>query len=107
MLNMSLSAERQPNVAVESYPAENICRIYVRKNHREVVVLNEGSHWECDEAYMELPLNEQPDTSEVEEDLDNWYNYAESWTQTRSKSLAQLQADIEYIADVSGIDLEV
>ena len=55
---------------------------------------------------MECPDDEAPEEEEVEEDFEAWYEYAGDWQPPRVKSREQLQADIEYIAAMTGIDLE-
>ena len=61
----------------------------------------------CEEAFMECALEDCPTVEEVEEDFDDWFEYAAGWQPPKLKSLAQIQADVEYIAALSGIDLEV
>ena len=56
---------------------------------------------------MECTPEECPTVEEVEEAFDDWFEYAAGWQPPKLKSLAQIQADVEYIAALSGIDLEV
>lgn len=60
-----------------------------------------------DEAYMIMTQEDAPTAEEVTENFGEWFNYAAAWTPARVKSLAEIQADIEFVAAMSGIDLEV
>ena len=113
---VSKSAERQTDIEIAI--RNGIAQIYLRSGHREVSEETETvrgnatvrvteTHWECDEAYMECADSEAPDAEEVAEDFDGWYEYVGDWEPEKQKTLAQLQADVEYIAAVSGIELEV
>jgi len=102
---VSQSAQKQEDI--EILTRNGIAQIYLRTNHNEVEDLDgEVTHWECDEAFMECEDSEAPTIEEVEEDFEAWFEYAEEWQPPRLRSQAQLQADIEYIAAMSGIDLE-
>ena len=106
MRRVSQSAEKQEDI--EILMQNGIAQIYLRQDHQEVPDAGEqeGTHWECDEAFMECPDDEAPDAEEVEEDFEAWFEYAAEWQPPRVKSPEQLQADIEYIAAMTGIDLE-
>lgn len=100
---VSQSAERQQDM--ELCIREGVAQIRMRTNHRAVED-EDGAHWECDEAYMECPAEECPEETEIEEEFEAWFDYAADWQPNRQKSLGQLQADIEYIAAMTGVDLE-
>ena len=55
---------------------------------------------------MECRAGDEPDAAEIEEDFDEWFEYVAAWKPAAEKTLAQLQADGEFIAAVSGIELE-
>lgn len=103
---VSQSAEKQRDVDVILNETE--ARIYIRTNHEEVPDTGEqeGTHWECEEAYMECPVEEAPSVGEIEDEFNDWFEYAAEWQPGKTKSLGQLQADIEYIAAMTGIELE-
>lgn len=102
---VSQSAQKQEDIEIQV--RDGIARIYLRTDHQEVPDTEEEStHWECSEAFMECADDEAPDMEEVEEDFESWFDYAADWQPPRLKSPEQLQADIEYIAAMTGIDLE-
>lgn len=103
MRSISQSAERQQNVELDT--CGGIARIYLRKDHR-LIEDEEGQHWECAEAFMECTSDDAPTETEITEDFEDWYEYAADWQPGRQKSLDQLQADIEYIAAMTGVELE-
>ena len=105
MRSVSVSAERQREI--EILVRDGTAQIYLRANQREVDENEEaGTHWECDEAYMACPEDEAPTAEEIDEAFEDWFDYAAEWTAPKQKSLAQLQADIEYIAAMTGVELE-
>lgn len=107
MRSVSTSAEKQRDI--EILPGEEVTQIYLRTDHREVEDTEEGmtgTHWECEEAFMACPSDEAPTAEEIEEAFEDWFEYAAEWTAPKQKSLAQLQADIEYIAAMTGVELE-
>ena len=65
------------------------------------------TQYTCDEACMILESDDAPTVEEVTEDFESWFDYAAAWAPAKVKTLAEIQADIEYIAAMSGIDLEV
>ncbi len=101
---MSISAERQMDVEVVIGDAT--ATVYIRRDATEKEN-DEGKFWECEEASMCLPAEDAPGVEEVREDLDAWFEYAAGWHEPRVRSREQLQADVEYIAALTGIDLEV
>ena len=102
---VSQSAQKQEDIEIQM--RDGIARIYLRTDHQEFPDTEEEStHWECSEAFMECADDEAPDEEEVEEDFEAWFEYAADWQPPRVKSREQLQADIEYIAAMTGIDLE-
>ncbi|MBR6859794.1 MAG: hypothetical protein IKM73_00535 [Acidaminococcaceae bacterium] len=103
---VSQSAEKQQDIEIDI--RDGIARIYLRADHMEIEDVGEtgGIHWECAEAFMECPDDEAPEVEEVEEDFEAWFEYAEEWQPGRAKSLRQIQADVEFIAAMTGIDLE-
>ena len=102
---VSQSAEQQQDIEIQI--RNGIARIYLRADHQEVPdTEGEGTHWECEEAYMECADADAPEVEEVEEDFEAWFEYVSDWQPPRLKSWEQLQADIEYIAAMTGIDLE-
>lgn len=108
MRSISISAERQADVQIDR--KGKLCRIWIRKDHREDVIENGEQScpaWLCDEAYMETEPEDCPTVEEVEEDLESWFDYAAGWEAPRVKTNAELQADIEYLALMAGIDMEV
>lgn len=100
---MSQSAERQQDI--ELSVRGGIARIYLRKDHAQVTG-EDGDHWECAEASMICAEAECPTREELAESFDDWFEYAAEWQPARQKSLSQLQADIEFIAAMTGIELE-
>jgi hypothetical protein len=112
MRSVSISAERPSEVCIAGRGL--IREVWIRANIREEETVVDtgqepetGSQWVCDEAYMSLSPEDCPTVSEVQEDLEAWFDYAAAWQPAREKSLAQVQADVEYIAALTGIDLEV
>lgn len=112
MRSVSISADRPAEICIASRGA--VRDIWIRTNIREEETVIEtddrqqhGSQWVCDEAYMTLEPEDCPTVSEIQEDLDSWFEYAAAWQPARDKTLRQVQADVEYIAALSGIDLEV
>ena len=102
---LSLSAMKQKNIEIQVH--EKVAKIYLRTDHQEVPdPVEESTHWEGEEAFMECASDEVPTEEEVEEDFEAWFDFACEWQPPRLKSRAQLQADIEYIAAMTGIDLE-
>ena len=103
---VSQSAEKQKDI--EIVIQDGIARIYLRTDHVEIEDVGEtgGIHWECEEAYMECADADAPEEEEVEEDFEAWFEYAGDWQPGRTKSLRQIQADVEFIAAMTGIDLE-
>ena len=101
---MSISAERQKDAEVVICGTE--ATTFIRRNAAEKTS-DEGKFWECDEAYMVLPAEDAPAAEEIMEDLETWFDYAAGWHEPRVRSREQLQADVEYIAALTGIDLEV
>lgn len=107
MRSVSTSAEKQQNI--EIIIQEGTAQIYLRADHHEADETGEGmtgKHWECDEAFMVCPEEEAPTAEEIGEAFEDWFDYAAEWTAPKQKSLAQLQADIEYIAAMTGVELE-
>lgn len=112
MRSVSISADRPAEICIASRGA--IRDIWIRDNIREDETIIEtgdrqekGRQWVCDEAYMTLAPEDCPTVSEIQEDLEAWFEYAAAWQPARDKTLRQVQADVEYIAALSGIDLEV
>ena len=112
MRSVSISADRPAEVCIAGRGA--IREIWIRTNIREEETTVEtddrietGSQWVCDEAYMALAPEDCPTVGEVQEDLKAWFDYAAAWRPAQDKTLRQIQADVEYIAALSGIDLEV
>lgn len=106
MRSVSTSAEKQKDIEISF--ADGIAKVWIRKDHKQVPeVEGEGSHWECEEAFMECPDSDAPDAEEVEADFEGWFEYVGEWQPPRQKNLAQLQADLEYIATMTGVELEV
>lgn len=107
MLRTSESNDAQAAVEICGI-GEGLKALYVRMNDREEERADgEGActiHV-CDEAYMELADGECPDMAEVAEDMEGWFEFASDWTPDNPKSLRQLQADVEYIAIMTGIEL--
>ena len=103
---ISQSAQKQDDIEMQN--RGGLTAIYLRTGHQEVPETGEqeGTHWECEEAYMECPDTDAPDVEEIEEYFEDWFDYASAWQPERQKSLAQIQADVEYIAAMAGIDLE-
>ena len=102
------SAERQKDIEVNI--RDGIARVYLRTEHEIVTEEVDGkpeSHWSCTEAFMEGPDDEAPDVEEIEADFESWFEYVAAWKPARQKNLAELQADVEFIAAMTGIDLEV
>ena len=65
------------------------------------------TQYTADEAYMILDPADAPTVEDVQESFDEWFSYAAAWAPAKVKTLAEIQADIEFIAAMSGIDLEV
>lgn len=104
MRSISISAERQKDVEI-IFSGET-ARVYIRRG-AEQKETEEGAHWACEEATADLPAEDAPTVEEITEDLDDWFEFAAAWKVPRIRSRAQLQADVEYIAALTGIDLEV
>ncbi len=114
---VSASAEKQRDIEIGT--VAGVATIYLRANHREVettvetvtakgkTTTTKEKHWECDEASMLCPAEDAPAPDEVAEDFEAWFEYVAGWTQAKQKSLAQIQADVEYIAAMTGVELEV
>jgi len=103
---VSQSAEKQQDIEINV--RKGIAEIYLRADHQEAAdPEGEGTHWECEEAYMMCAEEDAPSAEEIEEDFEAWFEYAAEWQPPRMKSMAQLQADIEYIAAMTGVELEV
>ena len=106
---ISISAEKQKDVEVNIF--DGTAHIYLRANHAEKTGDGEGSEggsfWECEEAYMTCDADDAPTIDEIGEAFDAWFGYVSDWQAPKEKTLKELQADIEYIAAMSGIDLEV
>ena len=104
---VSQSAEKQQDIEIAV--REELASIRLRTDHREVEDTGDtpGTHWECEEAYMMCAAEDAPEAEEVEEDFEAWFEYVADWQPPRVKSVAQLQADVEYIAAMTGVDLEV
>ena len=103
---VSTSAEKQEDIEISL--RNGTARVYLRSNHQEVPdPEGESTHWECEEAFMECSDSDAPDKEEVEEDFEAWFEYVADWAAPKVKTLAQLQADVEYIAAMTGVDLEV
>ena len=103
---ISCSAEKQEDIEIQV--RDGIARLYLRSGHQEVQEVGEeaGTHWECEEAYMECAEADAPDAEEIEEDFEAWCEYAGDWQPGKTKSLRQIQADVEFIAAMTGIELE-
>ena len=112
MRSVSISADRPAEICVAG--RGGIREVWIRSNiHEEEYEIEtgdrqeKGKQWVCDEAYMRLDAADCPTVAEIEEDFDGWFDFAAAWQPAREKSLAQVQADVEYIAAMTGIDLEV
>lgn len=109
MRSVSISAEKQPDVQIVNRGA--FSEIWIRQNAEEIEIDSGaevlGTAWTCDEAYMKIEQEDCPTAEEIEEDIEAWFDYAAGWEQERTKTNAELQADIEYIALMAGIDLGV
>lgn len=116
MRSVSISAEKQKDIEITI--RNGIARVFLRTNHREIeetLEITDGkkttkvtsTQWECDEVTMECADSDAPDVGDIEEDFDAWFDYVGDWKPETQKTLAQLQADVEYIAAVAGIELEV
>ena len=101
---MSISADRQKDAEVVVHG--ETATLYIRRDATDKET-DEGKSWECDEASMVLPAEDAPTAEEILEDPETWFDYAAGWHEPRIRTREQLQADIEYIAALSGIDLEV
>ena len=112
MRSISISADRPAEICIAGRSL--IREIWIRQNiHEEDYEIETegeeyvGKQFVCDEAYMKLDASDCPSVDEIEDDFESWFDYAASWQPAREKSLAQVQADVEYIAAMTGIDLEV
>jgi len=110
--SISISADWPAEICVAG--RGGIREVWIRSNiHEEEYEIEtrdrqeKGRQWVCDEAYMTLAPEDCPTVSEIQEDLEAWFEYAAAWQPARDKTLRQVQADVEYIAALSGIDLEV
>ena len=116
MYNISISADRQRDIEIDVRNGK--ATVIMRADHKEITEEMESvntrgktvkiktKHWECTEAWMECNAEEAPEPDEMAEDFDAWFGYIEDWKPAKEKTIAQLQSDVEYIAAVSGIDLE-
>lgn len=84
--------------------------VFLRRNITETKDAETGQPlWTCEEVQgrLEYPVT----VEEVEADFDGWYNAIASTRAPARKSeteqLAQLRADVDWIAAMVGVDLEV
>lgn len=84
--------------------------VFMRRNITEREDEETGQHiWDCEEVQARLP---NPVTAEeIEADFDEWWEIIASaptpQRQTTEEQLAQLRADVDFIAVMTGVDLEV
>lgn len=93
-------------VVIESLP-DNTRRVLLRADaHEETAPDGESTAWAAREAVMLCAPDDCPTVEEITEDFETWFDYAAAWTAPRQKTVHQMQADIDYIAAMCGIDLE-
>jgi hypothetical protein len=102
MLNVT-NFEREPTAILIERRQTGISDIWLRKN--VTAPTTEEESWTADEAYMQIATEDCPAQDDILADFDGWFSYAAEWKPEKQKSLAQLQADIEYIASMCDIDL--
>jgi hypothetical protein len=102
MLN-STSFEREPDTILIEHRKTGISDIWLRKN--VTAPTSEEESWAAEEAYMQIATEDCPTQDDILADFDGWFAYAAEWKLEKKKTIAQMQADIEYIASMCGIDL--
>jgi hypothetical protein len=93
----------KPSLIHIEHRKTGISDIWLRENVTAPTAEDEA--WTAEEAYMEIATEDCPTEDEILADFDGWFAYAAEWKPEKQKSLAQMQADIEYIASMCGIDL--
>ena len=101
-----VSYERLPDAVHIEHRGTGISDLWLRRNPVPPADPEEDT-WQAEEAYMEIATSQIPTKAEIEADFSTWFDYASTWTATAQKTPAQMQADIDYIAAMCGIDLEV
>lgn len=107
MLAERVSFSESPEATkIEKRPDET-CIVMLRTNISEEALQDEqGTQWFADEATMKCGVDDCPTEEEIAEDFDGWFDYVASWTPAKVKTLYQLQADVDYIATMTGVELE-
>lgn len=100
-----VSFEKNPDAVHIEHRKNGMSDLWLRRNG-ELVRSEEGDSWQAEEAYMQIATSECPAEDEITADFEAWFDYAASWREEPLRSQAQLQADVDYIAAVCGIDLE-
>lgn len=104
MLNERVSYSERPESAVIERLPDATCRVLLRANVTEETV--EGyTQYFADEAVMRCDGADCPTTEELAEDFETWFGYASAWEPPKVKSAYQLQADIDYIAAMCGLEV--
>lgn len=104
MLTQKVMFTQEPAaVVIESLP-DTTCRVLLRANVTEETV--EGcTQYLADEAVMRCDGADCPTAEELAEDFETWFDYASAWETPKVKSAYQLQADIDYIAAMCGLEV--
>jgi hypothetical protein len=100
----TVSYEREPAPIRIEHRKSGVSDLWLRKD--AAAPATEEESWTAQEAYMTLLTPDCPTESEITVNFDTWFDYAAAWQPEKQKTLAQLQADIDYIAAMCGIDLE-
>lgn len=108
MLNERVMFSDEPEaIVIERLPGST-SRVLLRSDVREEDSQDgEGAAWVASEAIMVCATEDCPTEAEIMEDFPGWFEYVAAWSAPRQKSARQMQADIDYIAAMCGIDLEV
>lgn len=108
MLTERVSFTEKPETTEIEKRPDKTCRVILRANIAEETLPDEqGTQWFADEAEMKCGVEDCPTEEEIAEDFDGWFDYASEWKTAKVKTLYQLQADVDYIATMTGVELEV
>lgn len=102
----NVSYGKEPSAVHIEHRKTGVSDLWIRRN-AAAPTNPEEEGWTAEEAYMEIDTSDCPTESEVLEDFDAWFAYVSSWKPKAQRSAAQMQADIDYIAAMCGIDLGV
>lgn len=73
-MKATVNYSQRPDPVHIEHRENGVSDIWVRRNP-EMVETEEGISWYAEEAYMAIPTDNCPSESEVELDLDNWFEF--------------------------------